>query len=213
SRPRLCAHTSSCSLFCHGHAFVHLQPLVSPTFFFNDTPTTEIYTLSLHDALPISAGVKTPLAHVPGHVVGPICADAARGADGDRSPTGEIAGRDDPGAVVHAGGVIPVGHGGQRLAAELGERRSLVPADSCDRVILLAGRVLARFPGRRPVPARPVGHSSHGLLPRNDPTALHERLVPELAAPVATAVHEALELAVGDLEPIHQIVAQPDRFD
>src|SRR5438445_7856345 len=24
-------------------------------FFFNDTPTTEIYTLSLHDALPISA--------------------------------------------------------------------------------------------------------------------------------------------------------------
>src|SRR2546429_6729657 len=25
-----------------------------PFFFFNDTPTTEIYTLSLHDALPIS---------------------------------------------------------------------------------------------------------------------------------------------------------------
>src|SRR5438034_7556553 len=25
-------------------------------FFFNDTPTTEIYTLSLHDALPISHG-------------------------------------------------------------------------------------------------------------------------------------------------------------
>src|SRR5438874_8992971 len=25
-------------------------------FFFNDTPTTEIYTLSLHDALPISRG-------------------------------------------------------------------------------------------------------------------------------------------------------------
>src|SRR5688572_33255506 len=34
-------------------------------FFFNDTPTTEIYTLSLHDALPISGGVflavNTPL--------------------------------------------------------------------------------------------------------------------------------------------------------
>src|SRR2546421_407665 len=28
--------------------------LVSPLFFFNDTATTEIYTLSLHDALPIS---------------------------------------------------------------------------------------------------------------------------------------------------------------
>src|SRR2546426_7133117 len=27
--------------------------LISPIFFFNDTATTEIYTLSLHDALPI----------------------------------------------------------------------------------------------------------------------------------------------------------------
>ena len=27
-------------------------------FFFNDTATTEIYTLSLHDALPISAATK-----------------------------------------------------------------------------------------------------------------------------------------------------------
>src|SRR5256885_17248410 len=27
-------------------------------FFFNDTATTEIYTLSLHDALPISAGSR-----------------------------------------------------------------------------------------------------------------------------------------------------------
>src|SRR5688572_30862404 len=30
--------------------------LVSFLFFFNDTATTEIYTLSLHDALPISTG-------------------------------------------------------------------------------------------------------------------------------------------------------------
>src|SRR5688572_32011589 len=29
-------------------------PLPSISFFFNDTATTEIYTLSLHDALPIS---------------------------------------------------------------------------------------------------------------------------------------------------------------
>src|SRR3712207_7795190 len=28
-------------------------------FFFNDTATTEIYTLSLHDALPIDSGPKT----------------------------------------------------------------------------------------------------------------------------------------------------------
>src|SRR6266403_6370808 len=30
------------------------MPPISPFFFFNDTATTEIYTLSLHDALPIS---------------------------------------------------------------------------------------------------------------------------------------------------------------
>src|SRR2546427_9302264 len=29
-------------------------------FFFNDTATTEIYTLSLHDALPISHGQRVP---------------------------------------------------------------------------------------------------------------------------------------------------------
>src|SRR5229473_7812739 len=29
-------------------------------FFFNDTATTEIYTLSLHDALPISAWIAPP---------------------------------------------------------------------------------------------------------------------------------------------------------
>src|SRR5260370_1658481 len=33
--------------------FIFLDHLVSFFFFFNDTATTEIYTLSLHDALPI----------------------------------------------------------------------------------------------------------------------------------------------------------------
>src|SRR2546426_12130039 len=32
-------------------------------FFFNDTATTEIYTLSLHDALPISFGFHLPAAN------------------------------------------------------------------------------------------------------------------------------------------------------
>src|SRR5258708_19773807 len=38
-----------------------LRPPDSHFFFFNDTATTEIYTLSLHDALPISfaAGLST----------------------------------------------------------------------------------------------------------------------------------------------------------
>src|SRR2546430_5728390 len=35
-------------------------------FFFNDTATTEIYTLSLHDALPISrTGAVVPVARAP----------------------------------------------------------------------------------------------------------------------------------------------------
>src|SRR2546430_5993092 len=33
-----------------------MMSFVSIFFFFNDTATTEIYTLSLHDALPISLG-------------------------------------------------------------------------------------------------------------------------------------------------------------
>src|SRR5258708_28900928 len=33
-------------------------------FFFNDTATTEIYTLSLHDALPISPGSLVHLKHL-----------------------------------------------------------------------------------------------------------------------------------------------------
>src|SRR5256885_15870459 len=34
-------------------AILSIAPLISFFFFFNDTATTEIYTLSLHDALPI----------------------------------------------------------------------------------------------------------------------------------------------------------------
>src|SRR5260370_28272709 len=38
-------------------------------FFFNDTATTEIYTLSLHDALPISPGIEqTSRLLAPGRV-------------------------------------------------------------------------------------------------------------------------------------------------
>src|SRR5258708_35401825 len=49
-------------------------PLAPPDFFFNDTATTEIYTLSLHDALPICVGELGLLDreralhhHKPGH--------------------------------------------------------------------------------------------------------------------------------------------------
>src|SRR2546425_7200400 len=36
-------------------------------FFFNDTATTEIYTLSLHDALPISPEASRPVRGIPRH--------------------------------------------------------------------------------------------------------------------------------------------------
>src|SRR3712207_8974889 len=39
-------------------------------FFFNDTATTEIYTLSLHDALPIFNSQLQPTAHTPSALLG-----------------------------------------------------------------------------------------------------------------------------------------------
>src|SRR5690348_17457752 len=41
-------------------------------FFFNDTATTEIYTLSLHDALPISLDRPTNVASAASTVIGPV---------------------------------------------------------------------------------------------------------------------------------------------
>src|SRR5258707_2578924 len=57
-------------------------------FFFNDTATTEIYTLSLHDALPIylkHAGKPIPLDQIPGtpHYMAPEQAPCS----GDRKST------------------------------------------------------------------------------------------------------------------------------
>src|SRR3712207_8557410 len=71
-------------------------------FFFNDTATTEIYTLSLHDALPISSrrgtgpppfagnGPRGPAARPPGHRLRrcrPCRASALHAAIQDRKST------------------------------------------------------------------------------------------------------------------------------
>src|SRR2546422_460567 len=45
-----------CLLPCFFFLSAYVSPLLCLFFFFNDTATTEIYTLSLHDALPISRG-------------------------------------------------------------------------------------------------------------------------------------------------------------
>src|SRR5258708_39625359 len=39
---------------CYCWSYCRLSTVTCDFFFFNDTATTEIYTLSLHDALPIS---------------------------------------------------------------------------------------------------------------------------------------------------------------
>src|SRR3712207_8210377 len=52
-------------------------------FFFNDTATTEIYTLSLHDALPISRGARRRDAAVPHRRPRPA-RDPGHGRPGDR---------------------------------------------------------------------------------------------------------------------------------
>src|SRR3712207_8930799 len=62
-------------------------------FFFNDTATTEIYTLSLHDALPISGhsrrtgGGAHPRASGRGDVGGPARARGQDRAAADRKST------------------------------------------------------------------------------------------------------------------------------
>src|SRR3712207_3882814 len=67
-------------------------------FFFNDTATTEIYTLSLHDALPILHAVE--------------------GADAAVGP-GELGGDQTGGDVAHAGAAVALD--GAAGDAELGE--------------------------------------------------------------------------------------------
>src|SRR5207248_8879179 len=44
--------------FQHSYTYTHLLAMYSLTYFFTATPTTEIYTLSLHDALPICTALQ-----------------------------------------------------------------------------------------------------------------------------------------------------------
>src|SRR5205807_10090984 len=72
--------------------FLLLHFLVYPLFFFfffNDPATTEIYTLSLHDALPICRSAMCAIARWPSH--SSICGSAARVAGGVSSTTAAAA--------------------------------------------------------------------------------------------------------------------------
>src|SRR2546425_6791018 len=59
-------------------------------FFFNDTATTEIYTLSLHDALPISPPPSRPArSSVPAPAVHPASRPTAHGCPAPREHRSE----------------------------------------------------------------------------------------------------------------------------
>src|SRR3712207_7714943 len=63
-------------------------------FFFNDTATTEIYTLSLHDALPILMGVRnSEEVHDVARGGCRVGADRDRGGEGGARGSGHEAGR------------------------------------------------------------------------------------------------------------------------
>src|SRR2546426_2743559 len=62
-----------------------------PFFFFNDTATTEIYTLSLHDALPIFTGSVRPVSGLEARLTAARAAGirsvVLSGRSGDRKST------------------------------------------------------------------------------------------------------------------------------
>src|SRR6266567_6502515 len=136
-------------------------------FFFNDTATTEIYTLSLHDALPICgpaavvAGRAGTLARDGPRAAGrasrrqpgrPLCAGCAarerRRAHGGRGPA-------HASHSLVAGRAVPAGRGWRRapvrhqaLAALAAARRAERPGDLDANGLVRAGRAPHRGPRR-----------------------------------------------------------------
>src|SRR2546430_16722348 len=105
-------------------------------FFFNDTATTEIYTLSLHDALPISTSAGDEGSPVAGR---PAALDRTNGSRPrrPRRARGGVAGERRPGRAVaggdhaaHRGGAFGVGSVDRR--ADRGAGGGL-DADDCAR--------------------------------------------------------------------------------
>src|SRR2546430_17099126 len=70
----------------HHHHYTPLLPRVL-FFFFNDTATTEIYPLSLHDALPISSGAPRTRASSLSSISAPTAPRSTAGRCRDRKST------------------------------------------------------------------------------------------------------------------------------
>src|SRR2546422_1257378 len=93
------------SCLCVVLLFLILRSLSFIFFFFNDTATTEIYTLSLHDALPISGtppGSSLRSTTTCGNGSGCFWLDAAAcgGIDTQRSPAGRSTGFGGSGSIA-----------------------------------------------------------------------------------------------------------------
>src|SRR2546426_3037253 len=109
-----------------------MPPPAATFFFFNDTATTEIYTLSLHDALPIFRAGTRARPHA-----APRGAHARRGAPAD-------------GAGVPQGEPRRHGHGGEGVRRGARDRRAGEPLrPSTRRRVARAARAGRRLYGRR----------------------------------------------------------------
>src|SRR5260370_25581324 len=121
-------------------------------FFFNDTATTEIYTLSLHDALPISSPRATRSSWT-----GPTRCRSARAWSPPRGASGR----------PRAGSARPAARAHESIAAVHPAAGRHLPPHRRDR----PGRP-RRLPtarGLRPAPGRLPDHAGTDLLPRGEP--------------------------------------------
>src|SRR5438445_12897375 len=139
-----------------------LFPLFSFFFFFNDPAPTEIYTLSLHDALPISrprrpdaAGGLLPRDRVHGRAEGDV-RDLAQVLPADRGARRVLPGRHDHCVALLTsvealfGGSFDPVHVGHLVAAE-------TVGEALDAVI--------RFLPAREQPLKRGVHAAHGASP------------------------------------------------
>src|SRR5574340_1241242 len=141
-------------------------------FFFNDTATTEIYTLSLHDALPICDFVDA-IGITKGRgfegVVGRHAfrgGDSTHGAKGWHRRSGAIGQRLFPGTVMR--GMRMPGHMGQ--VRRTVQNLEVIQVREADNLLLIRGAI----PGSkgdyvviRESKKRPKGWSPHAERPEN----------------------------------------------
>jgi hypothetical protein len=123
----------------------------------------------------------------------------------NRSRAIEIAQRNGDRRQPDERSFVPVIQSGQALAGEFRVCRRLIPTDSANRVLILAGRIDAAFPSRRSGPAGHVAKPTHRLFPGQLLSVLHEALFPVNAVLITALIDEFLVLTVGDFVLVDEI--------